>query len=65
MTAVVSRGRAPMSFRVIALCIGVLAAALLLTGLLRRRALRERWLDVPNERSSHSVVTPAAGGAPS
>jgi len=34
----------------------------LLTGLLRRYALKQNLLDVPNVRSSHSVVTPRGGG---
>ena len=38
------------------------AVAALVTGLLRRRALRAGLLDVPNERSSHSVPTPRGGG---
>lgn len=33
-----------------------------LTGCLRQYALSKRLLDVPNERSSHSVVTPRGGG---
>jgi Fuc2NAc and GlcNAc transferase len=38
------------------------AAALLLTGVLRRYALSRSLLDIPNERSSHSVPTPRGGG---
>jgi glycosyltransferase WbpL len=34
----------------------------LLTGVSRRYALRRALLDVPNERSSHSVPTPRGGG---
>jgi glycosyltransferase WbpL len=37
-------------------------AAGLLTGWLRRHALRANLLDVPNERSSHSAPTPRGGG---
>lgn len=37
-------------------------AALLLTCVLRRYALSRRLLDIPNERSSHSVPTPRGGG---
>jgi len=33
-----------------------------LTGLLRRYALAKSLLDVPNERSSHSIPTPRGGG---
>lgn len=33
-----------------------------LTGLVRRYALRVNLLDVPNQRSSHQVVTPRGGG---
>ncbi len=33
-----------------------------LTGLLRRYALAKHLMDVPNERSSHSVPTPRGGG---
>lgn len=33
------------------------------TGLLRHRALARGLLDVPNERSSHTVATPRGGGA--
>lgn len=33
-----------------------------LTGCLRRYALSKRLIDVPNERSSHSVATPRGGG---
>lgn len=40
--------------------VGVLALAL--TGLLRRYALARSLMDVPNERSSHSVPTPRGGG---
>ncbi len=38
------------------------AVAALLTGVIRRRALRRGLLDVPNARSSHSVATPRGGG---
>lgn len=37
-------------------------AAIALTGLSRRYALRRALLDIPNERSSHSVPTPRGGG---
>lgn len=41
---------------------GAFGAALVLTGLLRRYALRVRLLDIPNPRSSHSIPTPRGGG---
>jgi len=39
-----------------------LAASFVLTALLRRHALAHRLMDVPNERSSHTVPTPRDGG---
>src|SRR5690625_2455972 len=39
-----------------------LAVSAWLTGLLRRYALRVQLLDMPNERSSHSLPTPRGGG---
>lgn len=36
--------------------------AFVLTGLLRRLALRHNWLDEPNQRSSHRAPTPKSGG---
>jgi Fuc2NAc and GlcNAc transferase len=44
----------------IAVC--ALVGAALLTALVRRRALERGALDIPNERSSHSVPTPRGGG---
>ncbi|MFO7839747.1 MAG: glycosyltransferase family 4 protein [Desulfosalsimonadaceae bacterium] len=38
-------------------------ASLLLTGILRRYALDQRLMDIPNARSSHIVPTPRGGGA--
>ena len=38
------------------------AASVVLTGLVRRYALRTKLLDHPNERSSHSTPTPRGGG---
>ncbi|MGW8195871.1 MAG: glycosyl transferase, partial [Desulforhopalus sp.] len=38
------------------------ALSFLLTGLLRRYALRVRMLDIPNARSSHTEPTPRGGG---
>lgn len=46
----------------VVLAAGVFIAALVGTDVVRRRALRERWLDVPNARSSHSIATPRGGG---
>ena len=40
----------------------VFAGAWWLTGQVRRYALAKRVLDIPNERSSHSVATPRGGG---
>ena len=38
------------------------AVAVLLTGWLRRYALRQSLLDIPNDRSSHVRPTPRGGG---
>jgi len=46
----------------IALCLFSFAASYLLTGLIRRYALKNSLLDVPNARSSHIVATPRGGG---
>lgn len=43
-------------------CIVSFAASYLLTGLIRRYALKNSLLDVPNARSSHVVATPRGGG---
>lgn len=40
----------------------VLGASLLLTWVLRRYALTRSLMDIPNDRSSHSVPTPRGGG---
>ena len=40
----------------------VLLVAFLLTGLIRRYALAHKVLDIPNQRSSHTVPTPRGGG---
>ena len=45
----------------IALC-GYAALSLALVGLYRWLALRYRWLDTPNQRSSHTAVTPRGAG---
>ena len=45
---------------IVAVLVGLAAAAG--TGWLRQHALRSRWLDVPNARSSHSTPTPRGGG---
>lgn len=44
------------------LLVFVCLAAFVLTGLLRRYALSQSLLDIPNERSSHDVPTPRGGG---
>ncbi|HAJ80178.1 MAG TPA: glycosyl transferase, partial [Fibrobacteres bacterium] len=44
------------------LFIVVLFAAILLTGLIRYYALSRKVLDVPNQRSSHTVPTARGGG---
>lgn len=40
----------------------VLISSCALTGILRRYAIKQNMLDVPNVRSSHSVPTPRGGG---
>ena len=40
----------------------IIFTSLLLTELIRRYSLKENLLDTPNERSSHSIATPRAGG---
>lgn len=40
----------------------VLLASFLLTALIRQYALQRKVLDIPNQRSSHSVPTPRGGG---
>ncbi len=44
------------------LLVGAFSVALVVTPLMRRLALRHALLDVPNERSAHSVPTPRGGG---
>ena len=44
------------------LVLAVFAVALFLTWLLRRYALARSLLDIPNERSSHTLATPRGGG---
>ncbi|MCK9621479.1 MAG: glycosyltransferase family 4 protein [Methylobacter sp.] len=46
----------------ITLCLFSFAASYFLTGLIRRYALKNSLLDVPNARSSHVVATPRGGG---
>ncbi len=46
----------------ISLVILVFLVSLWLTGRFRRYALKQRIIDVPNERSSHEAVTPRGGG---
>jgi len=47
---------------IVAVLLVAFAASALLTGLVRRYALSRAVLDVPNERSLHSVPTPRGGG---
>jgi Fuc2NAc and GlcNAc transferase len=42
--------------------VAVFAAAVVLTGAVRRYALARSVMDIPNERSSHTVPTPRGGG---
>lgn len=49
-----------MTFGWILLLAGVMSWAL--TGYLRRYALTKNLIDIPNERSSHSIPTPRGGG---
>ena len=44
------------------LALGAVVASFVLTGVVRRLALRADLLDRPNERSSHTVPTPRGGG---
>lgn len=44
------------------LLLAVFAISWLLTSVLRRYALAQSLMDVPNERSSHSIPTPRGGG---
>ena len=46
----------------VALTVVVFLAAWWLTGRIRRYALSQRLLDIPNVRSSHAVATPRGGG---
>jgi Fuc2NAc and GlcNAc transferase len=49
-------------FFMITLCLISFVASYLLTGLIRRYALKNSLLDIPNARSSHVVATPRGGG---
>ncbi len=51
-----------MNVWTIAIMIAAFPVSWVLTGLVRRYALKHGILDKPNERSSHSVVTPRGGG---
>jgi Fuc2NAc and GlcNAc transferase len=46
----------------IAIIVACFVLSLLVTGFMRRFALRQRLLDIPNERSSHVAPTPRGGG---
>jgi Fuc2NAc and GlcNAc transferase len=52
----------PMSPELAIVAVGALLASAVITGLIRRFALRHGVLDVPNERSSHRTPTPRGGG---
>jgi Fuc2NAc and GlcNAc transferase len=45
-----------------AISVGVLAASMMITGAVRKLAMAHGVVDVPNARSSHTKVTPRAGG---
>ena len=47
---------------IITLIAAAFIASLMLTGWFRKHALKQGMLDVPNERTSHSVPTPRGGG---
>jgi len=49
-------------FMIIALLVGIVLFAFILTAAVRRYALHKQLMDVPNERSSHTVPTPRGGG---
>jgi Fuc2NAc and GlcNAc transferase len=51
-----------MTSRVLLVVIAAFVVALVSTGIMRRFALRRNLIDVPNERSSHSLPTPRGGG---
>lgn len=59
-------GLAVSRYSTMMLQIVLVAAALVVsylgTGLIRRLAIARSWLDVPNQRSSHSAPTPRGGG---
>lgn len=44
------------------LVVAAFVATFVLTGTLRQYALRRQLLDIPNERSSHTIPTPRGGG---
>ncbi|HBC32310.1 MAG TPA: glycosyl transferase family 4 [Clostridiales bacterium] len=44
------------------LAVGLLLLSYFLTNLVRKYAIEQSILDIPNERSSHSIVTPRGGG---
>jgi Fuc2NAc and GlcNAc transferase len=57
---VVSRAEDDVS--ALAVALPAFVAAVVLTGLVRRHAVRHGLIDVPNERSSHVTPTPRGGG---
>lgn len=46
----------------VSLIVAVLATACFFTGLIRRYALKSNLIDMPNQRSSHTLPTPRGGG---
>jgi UDP-N-acetylmuramyl pentapeptide phosphotransferase/UDP-N-acetylglucosamine-1-phosphate transferase len=51
-----------LSMQLLLLLLGCFVLAAAAVDLVRRHALRRRQLDIPNDRSSHSVPTPRGGG---
>lgn len=52
-----------MTVGVLFVALGALALSFVLVGAVRRIALNQNLLDLPNERSSHVTATPRGGGA--
>ena len=51
-----------VTIEIILLLIGVFACSVLLTTLIRKYAISRQIVDIPNQRSSHTQVTPRGGG---
>ena len=49
-------------FILVSSLIGFFFFALIITGLIRKYSIKNALIDVPNERSSHSIPTPRGGG---